>query len=114
MRRRQDNRVDAGICEHRPKPTDVVELMGCRVFAMPTRIAADRLGKAQPFALALNRLDEGLAPPPETDNRGVDHRQGSRALRAASTEMLGEEGKDPSWHRTLAKASRISEAMVVG
>jgi hypothetical protein len=47
--------------------------MGCSKVPVRFRIATDTTGKAQPVAFALDRLDEGLAPPAETDDRGVDH-----------------------------------------
>jgi hypothetical protein len=45
------------------------------MFAKLARIAAYGTGKAQHLALALDRLDKGLAPPAQADDRGIDHRR---------------------------------------
>ena len=64
--------------EHRLKRADRLEPMLCGEFAVLVRAAADRAGKAQLLALALNRLDEGLAPPAETNDGRLDHRPARR------------------------------------
>jgi hypothetical protein len=74
MRRRDHDRVDAAVGDHRGGLGDELESVLGRKVAVRFGVAADRAGKVQPIASALNRLDKGLAPPAETDDRGVDHR----------------------------------------
>src|SRR3984893_5073464 len=120
MRRRQHDRLNVAISEHRLDPANEFEPMLCRKVAMLVRIAADRARKTQPFAVALDRLDEGLAPPAETDDRGIDHRLAPAAPNSVGggAEMLVEEAKDlvPAVDRLVDPVIRaiVSEESVAG
>ena len=91
VRGRQNDRSDRGIGEHRFETADELEPMLGRIIAKLSGIAAYRMGKSQYFALTLNRLDKGLAPAAEADDRGVDHRPARRLLRARSAKVPVEE-----------------------
>ena len=128
MRRRHDDRVDGAIGEHRIELADQRKPVPTRKVPEPIGVAADRAGEAQPIALALNRLDEGPAPPAETDDRRVDHRPAKLALNQAvrgsagrGAEMLVQEGKDlvPAVDRllgavirTIMRKERVAGAVV--
>jgi hypothetical protein len=94
--RRQHDRVDSGVSEHRLERAGKLEPMLGRIAAKFFGIAAERVSKPQRLALALNRFDEPSAPPAETDDRRVDHRLSPAAPNSAggATEMLVEKGED--------------------
>jgi hypothetical protein len=74
MRRRDRDRVDAAVGDHRGGLGDELKSVLGRKVAVRFGIAADRASEVEPIASALNRLDEGSAPAAEADDRGVDHR----------------------------------------
>src|SRR6266850_6058717 len=94
VRARQNDGIDAGINNHRIELADQLEPISGRRVAKLVGVAADGAGEAQPIALALDRFDEGPAPPAETDDSCVDHRPAARFLGARSTEVLVKEPKD--------------------
>src|SRR5271165_16037 len=108
VRRRQHDRVDAAVGEDRIELADELEPVPGSEVAEPIGVAADRMGEAQPAALALNRLDEGPAPPAETDDRRIDHRPAGSPLGTRGAEMLVEEPKDlvPTVDRLLGAVIR--------
>src|SRR5436190_6070526 len=74
MRRREHDGVDRGILEHRRERADGFETVLCGEIAHPRGIAADGMRKAQLLALALHRIDQGLAPAAEPYDCRADHR----------------------------------------
>ena len=74
MRRRQHDCADGVIGEHLRQLADQSEPVPAREIPDSVRIPADRASKAQLGAFALDRLDQGLAPSAQTDDRRVNHR----------------------------------------
>ena len=73
MRRRQQDRLHLWIGDRIVKLARQPETVARRQFARRLRFFADAMHDAQALALALDRIENGLAPAPQTDHGYLNH-----------------------------------------